>query len=118
MRLEELKKCLEGMAEGPWKYEYSAPYEACFKTPKGHLDGIDVWLDDAPVHDFNSQVDKNAKGIAMLRNHADLFIKLLSACKDSERKWMAVDDGLFTGLVPPEFAEISQVIREIERVEP
>ena len=38
--------------------------------------------------------------------------KVALAAQEAERRFMAIDDGFFTGLVPPEFGDLSMALRE------
>lgn len=62
--LKEIEDRLNAITPGPWKYKYYEPYEAGIESTKGQIPGINVFLDDAPVPDYNRLVDNNAKFIA------------------------------------------------------
>lgn len=80
--LDELEKLSKAATKGPWEYKYHEPYEASIETGGYRIDGISVYLDDAPVPDFNNLVDNNAKLIAASRNHIDALIRVARAAQE------------------------------------
>ena len=75
MNLDELETLAKKATPGKWNFTYTEPYEAKFIGPKG----ITVWLDDAPVHEFNSQVDNDANYIAAA--NPDTVLKLIAVAR-------------------------------------
>jgi len=78
MNLDELEKLAKAATPGKWNFTYTEPYEAKFIGPKG----ITVWLDDAPVHEFNSQVDNDANYIAAA--NPDTVLKLIRVARAAQ----------------------------------
>ena len=60
------------------------------------------------------QIDKLEEENQKLKKRVEVLEKVARAAKKCESKFMAIDDGFFTGLVPPEFGCVSAALKALE----
>lgn len=96
----------------PWKYEYDEPYCSSIYDAKGRkLDGIQVWLDDAPVEDYNAVVDANAKHIAT--SDPKTVLKMVKVLKAVE-KYTFIHDNICNMRITHNFNDCSCGVTDIK----
>jgi len=115
-RIDKLRKLCDGATEGPWRYEYLEPYCSEIVSPeRRRIPGISVWLDDAPVPDYNAEVDRNAKFIAQSRTAMPVLLDCLEiAFQAMQRsmKYPALNESHY--LTKTSLKEIEAKLGEIE----
>lgn len=63
----------------PWKIEHDEPYEMSLRDADDQkVKGVSLWLDDAPVPDFNAIAEANAAHIVKCVNMHDELVCALN----------------------------------------
>jgi len=111
--LDDLESKAKAATPGPWIIqERRVPLGKCIET----IDESILKMDEDELVACAEYSSEDAKYIASVS--PDVVLKLLAvvkAAKDSENKFMAINDGFFTGLVPPEFGPVSISLRALEQ---
>lgn len=80
INLDELKADRAAGTQGPWETDsrdHDAPYQD-IKMRSGRRDICNIWIDDAPVPDYNFEQRANARRIARLPDLEAAYIELAS----------------------------------------
>jgi len=90
---------------GPWRVEYDQPYCATLVDANGNkVKGITLWLDDAPVPDFNAVASENFKMAALGPSAKLMLTTLKTIIKEVD------DDGMGGWLLEL----VDETIRKVE----
>ena len=137
MNIDDLESKAKAATPGPWKPgHWSGQCHMDHRHGRGNCDYQYTFVEPAPDNcgwsticmsnepvqhittcdEYGSLSKEDSKYIASAS--PDVVLKLLAvvkAAKDSENKFMAINDGFFTGLVPPEFGPVSISLRALEQ---
>lgn len=118
MTLDEFRALVKASSPAPWGnwIVRTSPQE----IPTGEV--LPLVHGAGPPHVVHemTEIDDIGKAcrdmdlIAAMRGRIDLFLELWEAAEQVKRNFMAIDDGFYTGLVPPEFAPLLPVLAKLQ----
>jgi len=107
MNINDLEKLAKEATPGPWTI---LAHSAIVSETNG-----EYIVTKAPGFKLPLEAPKNFEYMAAFNPATTLkLIAVVKAAQETEKKFMAIDDGFYTGLVPPEFAEVSAALRELD----
>ena len=105
---EDLKKLLSEATPGPWGddcADHDAPYEN-IKIKADHRTICTIWIDDAPVPDFNRGQEANAELIKLAPALAARVAELAALLEEADRQLAYLDERSPSGTTPAVRAKI------------
>ena len=101
---ESLAELLAKMTPGKWEI---VPY-----ADLTYRDNVVIY---AGGRALTTTMTHDAPAIAALANLATGLQELWAACEQAKKDFMAINDGFFTGLVPPEFGPVAEALNRLAK---
>ena len=119
--LDKLIELEKKRTQGKWRpwFVTTSPQE----NPKGEM--VPLIHGAAPPHELTgglsveaiSKAGKDGEWISAMSAAAPLLLEIWKSALAAEKSFMQINDGFFTGLVPPEFATVSIALRALSNLE-